>query len=138
MSRANLGQLRRNQSSYAVINAADSAQNVPVCQTTIATTRYMCQQHKPHFCLAICRLLNKTDWFTQGKAAKTLTAILEARPDKEPFVLENGASNGPVVPQGVDHAMKTFIEWLCSQLRCLQCNTHNCHLSQSALLHHCH
>lgn len=64
-----------------------------------------------------CRLLNKTDWFTQGKAAKTLTAILEARPDKEPFVLENGAPNEAVASQGVDHAIKTFLEWLCSQLR---------------------
>lgn len=63
------------------------------------------------------RLLNKTDWFTQGKAAKTLTAILEARPDKEPFTMEDGAANGSAVPEGVDHAMKTFIEWLCSQLR---------------------
>lgn len=64
-----------------------------------------------------CRLLNKTDWFTQGKAAKTLTAILEARPDKEPFVLENGTPNEAVASQGVDHAIKTFLEWLCSQLR---------------------
>ncbi len=61
-------------------------------------------------------MLNKTDWFTQAKAAKTLTAILEARPDKEPFT-EDGAANGSAVPEGVDHAMKTFIEWLCSQLR---------------------
>ncbi|KAL3157490.1 hypothetical protein ABBQ32_011954 [Trebouxia sp. C0010 RCD-2024] len=63
------------------------------------------------------RLLNKTDWFTQAKAAKALTAILEARPDKEPFVLADGAPNEALVSQGVDHAMKTFIEWLCSQLR---------------------
>lgn len=63
------------------------------------------------------RLLNKTDWFTQAKAAKTVTAILEARPDKEPFTTEDGAANGSAAPEGVDHAMKTFIEWLCSQLR---------------------
>ena len=71
----------------------------------------------------LCRLLNKTDWFTQAKAAKALTAILEARPDKEPFVLADGAPNEALVSQGVDHAMKTFIEWLCSQLRYTACDS---------------
>ena len=67
--------------------------------------------------ICCCSLLNKTDWFTQAKAASSLTAILEARPDKEPFSETDGATNGLAAAGDVDHAMKTFIEWLCSQLR---------------------
>ena len=81
------------------------------------TPQYSKQQLMVRHSVFCCRLLNKTDWFTQAKAAKTLTAILEARPDKEPFTTEEGASNGSAAPEGMDHAMKTFIEWLCSQLR---------------------
>ena len=36
------------------------------------------------------RLLQRTDWFTQEKACKLLTAILLARPNKE-IHLANGA-----------------------------------------------
>ena len=64
-----------------------------------------------------CSLLNKTDWFTQGKAASSLTAVLEARPDKESFSVGDSSSNGLAAGGDVDHAMKTFIDWLCSQLR---------------------
>lgn len=36
-------------------------------------------------------------------------------------MLADGAPNEALVSQGVDHAMKTFIEWLCSQLRYAHC-----------------
>ena len=35
-----------------------------------------------------CRLLQKTDWFTQEKAARLLTAVLETRPNKS--IVANG------------------------------------------------
>ena len=76
-----------------------------------------------------CRLLQKTDWFTQEKAARLLTAVLETRPNKS--IVANGhapststASADPIDDQAADQAvqpiMAGFIEWLCTQLRCVR------------------
>ena len=34
-------------------------------------------------CLLLCRLLGRTDWFSQSKACKLLTAVFESRPEKD-------------------------------------------------------
>jgi V-type H+-transporting ATPase subunit H len=62
------------------------------------------------------RLLQRTDWFTQEKAALALTAILEARPNKDQLEASDG-SIASASASGVEHTLATFTEWLCSQLR---------------------
>jgi len=80
------------------------------------------------------RLLQRTDWFTQEKACRLLTAALGARPGKAvaqapPGPVANGmassssASAPPAAPppQAESGAVQTvlvaFTDWLCSQLR---------------------
>ncbi len=82
------------------------------------------------------RMLQRTDWFTQEKAATLLTAILAARPNRGtaevplPPLVMNGASSSsahhapPPVPtptaesEAVQNILVTFVDWLTSQLRC--------------------
>lgn len=73
-----------------------------------------------------CRLLQRTDWFTQEKACRLLTAVLEYRPNKGAAVVANGTtdnqpSSSKAPPahgsSGVDSVLVTFVDWLCSQLR---------------------
>ena len=83
-----------------------------------------------------CRLLQRTDWFTQEKAACLLTAVLISRPDKgmadvpTPPLVMNGSSSSshhnhapaPVPTptaesEKVQSTLVTFIDWLTSQLR---------------------
>lgn len=85
----------------------------------------------------LCRMLQRTDWFTQEKAATLLTAILAARPNQGtaetplPPLVMNGASSSsghhaapPPVPtptaesEAVQNILVTFVDWLTSQLRC--------------------
>lgn len=67
------------------------------------------------------RLLQRSDWFTQEKACRLLTAILESRPAKNDHVLSNGAKNGASSStsssSGVEGVLNTFVNWLCAQLR---------------------
>ncbi|KAK9845988.1 hypothetical protein WJX81_007801 [Elliptochloris bilobata] len=80
------------------------------------------------------RLLQRTDWFTQEKACRLLTAILGARPGKAvaeapPGPMMNGAASSSVAasapcappPQAesgaVQSVLVSFTGWLCSQLR---------------------
>ena len=83
-------------------------------------------------------MLQRTDWFTQEKAATLLTAILAARPYRGtaetplPPLVMNGASSSsghhaaapPPVPtptaesEAVQNILVTFVDWLTSQLRC--------------------
>lgn len=70
----------------------------------------------------MCRLLQRSDWFTQEKACRLLTAILESRPNKNEQVLSNGAKEGPSSSSApsnsdVDSVLNTFVNWLCAQLR---------------------
>ena len=75
-----------------------------------------------------CRLLQRMDWFTQEKACRLLTAVLEARPNKSVTTangaMENGhaeSSSAPIVSaeaEGVQNQLAAFTEWLCGQLRC--------------------
>ncbi len=94
-----------------------------------------------HWVIADClacwarRLLQRTDWFTQEKAACLLTAVLISRPDKgtaevpqQPLMM-NGSSSShhapPPVPtptaesEKVQSTLVTFVDWLTSQLRCV-------------------
>lgn len=80
-----------------------------------------------------CRLLQRTDWFTQEKAACLLTAVLISRPDKgtaetpqQPLMMNGSSSNHhapPPVPtptaesEKVQSTLVTFVDWLTSQLR---------------------
>lgn len=70
------------------------------------------------------RLLQRQDWFTQEKACKLLTGIIECRPKKSTAfsngVLSGEPSNTTSLYSGADSAeqpIASFIEWLCSQLR---------------------
>ncbi|KAK9908193.1 hypothetical protein WJX75_004047 [Coccomyxa subellipsoidea] len=84
----------------------------------------------------LTRMLQRTDWFTQEKAATLLTAILAARPNQGtaetplPPLVMNGASSSsghhaapPPVPtptaesEAVQNILVTFVDWLTSQLR---------------------
>ncbi|BDA44912.1 V-type proton ATPase subunit H [Coccomyxa sp. Obi] len=84
----------------------------------------------------LTRMLQRTDWFTQEKAATLLTAILAARPNRGtaqvplPPLVMNGASSSssahhapPPVPtptaesEAVQNILVTFVDWLTSQLR---------------------
>ena len=76
---------------------------------------------------ALCRLLQKTDWFTQEKAARLLTAVLETRPNKG-LTAPNGrapstSSAGTDLAedqagdQAVQPILSGFVEWLVGQLR---------------------
>eukprot|EP00884_Botryococcus_braunii_P018942 jgi/Botrbrau1/5731/Bobra.0134s0007.1 len=80
----------------------------------------------PDFYTTFLRLLQRTDWFTQEKAAHLLTLALEARPRGgscgPPPPLLNGAASTSAVPAGpppdpVTAVLSAFIDWLCSQLR---------------------
>lgn len=82
------------------------------------------------------RMLQRTDWYTQEKAATLLTAILAARPNRGtaetplPPLVMNGSSSSsthhapPPVPtptaesEAVQNILVTFVDWLTSQLRC--------------------
>jgi len=85
-----------------------------------------------------CRLLQRTDWFTQEKACRVLTAILAARPGKAVAAAPQGriangvsssaaAAEAPAAPPpqaesgAVQGVLVSFIDWLCSQLRCAPC-----------------
>ncbi|KAK9811416.1 hypothetical protein WJX72_003647 [[Myrmecia] bisecta] len=71
------------------------------------------------------RLLQRTDWYTQETACRLLTAIIDARPDKEQIIMNGGApgastSAAPILvaaSEGVEQTVVTFVDWLCSQLR---------------------
>ncbi|CAK0784291.1 hypothetical protein CVIRNUC_007495 [Coccomyxa viridis] len=84
----------------------------------------------------LLRLLQRTDWFTQEKAACLLTAVLVSRPDKgmaevpqQPMLMNGSSSSSsahhppPPVPtptaesEKVQSTLVTFIDWLTSQLR---------------------
>ncbi|EIE21667.1 vacuolar ATP synthase subunit H [Coccomyxa subellipsoidea C-169] len=60
----------------------------------------------------LTRMLQRTDWFTQEKAATMLTAILAARPNR-------GTAETPLPPlsEAVQNILVTFVDWLTSQLR---------------------
>lgn len=86
-------------------------------------------EHLHDQCSCHARLLQRTDWFTQEKACRLLTAVLESRPDKSVRTqapLENGhaePSEGPssaavAEAEGVQTQLAMFVDWLCSQLRC--------------------
>lgn len=86
------------------------------------------------------RMLQRTDWFTQEKAATLLTAIIVARPNKStaevsqaPIAMNGFASSSslsaanhapPPVPtptaesETVQNVLLSFIDWLTSQLKC--------------------
>ena len=87
-------------------------------------------------------MLQRTDWFTQEKAACLLTAVLVSRPEKgmaevpqQPMLMNGSSSSSsahhppPPVPtptaesEKVQSTLVTFIDWLTSQLRCGS-NTH--------------
>lgn len=61
------------------------------------------------------RLLQRPDWFTQEKACKLLTAVIETRP-KRSFVPEPSSSSATATDPA-EQAITSFIEWLCAQLR---------------------
>jgi len=68
------------------------------------------------------RHLNRTDWFTQEKACRMLTALIAHRPDKERSPLTTGEKFVPAVESGSfvetgETAVVQFLEWLTSQLR---------------------
>ncbi|KAK9845572.1 hypothetical protein WJX84_004458 [Apatococcus fuscideae] len=70
------------------------------------------------------RLLGRTDWFSQSKACKLLTAVFESRPEKEQAeahgATANGASSSQPIPaanEEVQSSLSQFIEFLCKQLR---------------------
>lgn len=71
------------------------------------------------------RLLQRQDWFTQEKACKLLTGIIESRPKKTTaftngFLSGEPSSSSASAYGGADSAeqpIASFIEWLCSQLR---------------------
>ena len=80
------------------------------------------------------RLLQRTDWFTQEKAACLLKAVLVSRPDKgtaevpqQPLLMNGSSSSShhapPPVPtpiaesEKVQSTLVTFVDWLTSQLR---------------------
>ncbi|GAB4821778.1 hypothetical protein N2152v2_008824 [Parachlorella kessleri] len=78
------------------------------------------------------RLLQRNDWYTQEKACQILTAIFQARPEKEQLKTPAAAAGGGSPVDGgastsaaagasavdpVTQAMTTFVDWLCSQLR---------------------
>lgn len=68
------------------------------------------------------RLLQRSDWFTQEKACRLLTAILEHRPSRNGEVLSNGHKDGPSSSSNspsnsVEGVLNTFVNWLCAQLR---------------------
>ncbi len=82
-----------------------------------------------------CRLLQRTDWFTQEKAACLLTAVLVSRPDKgtaevpqQPLMMNGSSSSSHHAPapvptptaesEKVQSTLVTFMDWLTSQLRC--------------------
>lgn len=100
------------------------------------------RQSTKRTCVSPCRrLLQRTDWFTQEKAACLLTAVLVSRPDKgmadvpTPPLVMNGSSSSshhnhapaPVPTptaesEKVQSTLVTFIDWLTSQLRCALCS----------------
>jgi hypothetical protein len=78
------------------------------------------------------RLLQRADWFTQEKACRVLTAILESRPAKNSALISNGSketkangskdakpsSDAPTDSgSSIDGVLNTFVTWLCAQLR---------------------
>lgn len=73
------------------------------------------------------RLLQRSDWFTQEKACKLLTQIIQTRPHKDaPFVhiassSAAAAAGGPAGTAGAgdpaEQSITSFVEWLCGQLR---------------------
>jgi len=77
------------------------------------------------------RHLNRTDWFTQEKACKLLSVVLNKRPGKETSVFssENNVLTPPMdamsnssggittTEDSADSAIFSFMEWLTSQLR---------------------
>ena len=72
----------------------------------------------------VCRLLGRTDWFSQSKACKLLTAVFESRPEKEQAeahgATANGASSSQAIPaanEEVQQSLSSFVEFLCKQLR---------------------
>ncbi|CAL5229877.1 g13289 [Coccomyxa viridis] len=81
----------------------------------------------------LLRLLQRTDWFTQEKAACLLTAVLISRPDKgtaevpqQPLMMNGSSSSHHAPPpastptaesEKVQSTLVTFVDWLTSQLR---------------------
>ena len=63
---------------------------------------------------SLCRLLQRTDWFTQEKACMLLVAILESRPSDDGTAQNGNTGQGQ---DNVDHVVTTFVDWLSSQLR---------------------
>ena len=71
------------------------------------------------------RLLGRTDWFSQSKACKLLTAVFESRPEKEQAEAHGATANGasssqPAIPaanEEVKANLQQFVEYLCKQLR---------------------
>jgi hypothetical protein len=70
-----------------------------------------------------CRLLQRQDWFTQEKACKLLTIVVDSRQRKSSAfangVLSSDAgaasSHSPADP--AEPAISSFMDWLCAQLR---------------------
>lgn len=68
------------------------------------------------------RHLGRTDWFTQEKACRLLTALIAYRPNREASPLTTGEKFVPSVESGSfvetgETAVVQFLEWLTSQLR---------------------
>jgi len=60
------------------------------------------------------RLLQRSDWFTQQKACRLLSIVLDCRPGGP---AHDPGSYNAVAAEGVEQVIVSFLDWLCSQLR---------------------
>lgn len=63
----------------------------------------------------LMRLLQRNDWFTEEKAAMVLSAVIDARPNKDS--LGRALAEGPATLDPIATTISSFLEWTLGQLR---------------------
>ena len=63
----------------------------------------------------LLRLLQRNDWFTEEKAARVLSAVIDSRPDKDS--LATSLAEGPATLDPIATTISSFLEWSLGQLR---------------------